>query len=108
MTAGAGGLPIPDYVLHAVFFGAFALLLYRALINTGLTKKVSLLVAMLGTVVYGIFDDLHQRLVPGRDATVTDVVFDTIGAVIVILLIWNLLPKAPKRLRDLGRKLDVR
>lgn len=40
-------------------------------------------------IAYGISDEIHQSFVPGRSATVFDVVVDGIGAAMAcVLLIW--------------------
>jgi VanZ family protein len=39
-------------------------------------------VAMLLTVLYGATDEFHQAFVPGRYATIGDVLADSIGALL--------------------------
>lgn len=93
---------------HMVEYGILSLLLYRALINSGVKKKWSLVIPIVFSLLYGISDEFHQSFVPGREPKVRDVVFDTIGSVLVILYIWKLLPKAPKRLRNWARELQIK
>ena len=44
--------------------------------------------AVLLVAVYAASDEFHQRFVPGREASVHDVMIDTTGAVLGLLLLW--------------------
>ncbi len=69
-----------DKALHAVGYGAFALLVIRAC-HGGfgpLVPKATALAFAL-TVGYGITDEFHQSFVPGRDSSALDVVADAVG-----------------------------
>lgn len=74
----------PDYIGHGVSYAVLGALLMRALaggtvrgMRTGL-----ILPAVLIAAVYGVSDEFHQSFIPGRMASVSDVVADTIGALI--------------------------
>jgi VanZ family protein len=41
--------------------------------------RISLIIIVI-TSAYGMFDELHQSFVPGRDASVYDWIADTLGA----------------------------
>ena len=75
--------PPLDKVAHAVSFGIVALLFYFA---TG-RALLSVLLASL----YGVTDEFHQSLVPGRDADLFDWIADTVGAAVSVsaLLLLN-------------------
>lgn len=92
---------------HMVEYGVFAVLLYRAFKESGVEKKNAGIVAISMAILYGISDEFHQSFTPGRDPRARDVIFDTIGASLAIYLIWNYLPKAPKRLRKWGETLQL-
>lgn len=92
---------------HIVEYAIFTLLLYRALKISGVEKKEAGVYSIILAVIYGMSDEFHQSFTPGREPTVRDVIFDTIGAVSIIYYIWKLLPKAPKRLRNWARKLEL-
>ena len=68
--------PPLDKVAHAVSFGVLALFFYLA---TG-RALLSVLLASL----YGVTDEFHQSLVPGRDADLLDWVADTLGAAFAV------------------------
>jgi len=100
-----------DFILkktaHIIEYAVFATLLYRAFRNNGIKKRNAGLFALILAVIYGGTDEFHQYFTPGREPTVRDVIFDTIGASSAIFYIWNLLPKAPKRLRKRAKDLQL-
>ena len=89
-------LPAPDYLLHALAFGGLSFCLYSALRSSGASLLVAHGVAVLGTRLYGISDELHQMVVPGRVASVSDVIVDLVGALAVqtgLCLLTRVVPK---------------
>ena len=92
---------------HVVEYAVLAGLLYRALKESGMDKISAGYTAILICLFYGATDELHQSITPGRQPKARDIFFDTIGAVFAIYSIWNLLPKAPKRLFSLAKRLEL-
>ena len=92
---------------HVIEYGILAGLLYRALKEYGVQKYNAGLIAILLALIYGATDELHQSFTPGREPRVRDVFFDTIGAILSIYSIWNLLPKAPKKLKTWAKRLQL-
>ena len=66
---------------HAVEFAVLGLLLARA---------VAELPAFALGVVYAVTDELHQSLVPGRQAALLDVAIDAVGVLVGILALRRL------------------
>lgn len=94
--------------LHVVEYGILALLLYRTLKNTRSGPVwQNLYLAWLYSLIYGITDEIHQVFVPTREGSMRDVFFDAIGVTLAIGFIWKYIPKAPKRLRSLVKKLEL-
>jgi VanZ family protein len=110
-TGTASEVHWQDFVVkktaHMVEYAIFAMLLYRALTNTGVTKKKALVTALLFCILYGFTDEYHQSFTPGREPHIRDVVFDTIGASISVYSIWKLLPTAPEKLKNLARSFQL-
>ena len=86
--------PLPDEVSdktgHFVAYGGLALLSVRAVAG-GLPRRVTWSIALLALAIaggYGMFDELHQMLVPGRSADIADWFADMTGAVIGIGACW--------------------
>lgn len=75
---------------HIIEYFALTLLLYRAIRFEGLTVPRILLVTFAISVVYAISDEFHQSFTPGRQATLRDVVIDTVGVSIALLFIYKL------------------
>ena len=72
----------PDYVAHAINYAVLGVLLVWALAGgqwRAITGSV-IAAAVLLAVVFGIADEFHQSFIPGREATVKDVIADAVGA----------------------------
>jgi VanZ family protein len=79
--------PAVQNLAHIPLFGLLALLWYRTLgawIAKGHLLSGS---ALLLTAGFGIFDEWHQLQVPGRYASLTDIMLNTLGAAIAIWLL---------------------
>jgi VanZ family protein len=72
---------------HMAAYAALAWLWWRALAPQRHVTWPVLFGALLLTILYGISDEIHQRLVPGRHGRVADVLFDAGGALAMVLLI---------------------
>ena len=71
-------------LLHVPMFGVLTWLWHWSL-RAWLPRGAPLAaIAFVITFCYGVFDELHQLFVPGRYASLTDVVLNTLGAVIVL------------------------
>ena len=78
---------------HATEYAILALLLWRAIRKPvrndprpwhwGQALGVVLLV-----LLYAASDEFHQRFVPGRDASIRDVMIDTSGGILGLLVLW--------------------
>ncbi len=93
-----------DKIAHFTAYGILAVLWLRALHGGAwdLRPRLALLAVTL-TVAYGASDELHQRFVLGRDASILDFVADTLGAAAGIGIVWVV---ARARLRAPGPPLD--
>lgn len=95
---------------HVFEYGVLWLLLYRALAyGNCLENKRACVFGIILVVLWGALDEIHQGFVPGSGGTphLHDVVVDLTGGVLAYLLVWKLLPKAPKRLKNLAREWEV-
>jgi VanZ family protein len=75
-----------DKLVHAVEYAVLGGLLARALGGRGLGWTGCLLAVALAAT-YGASDEWHQSFVPGRDSSIADLVADTIGAGVGIVLV---------------------
>jgi VanZ like protein len=73
-----------DKAAHALEYAILGLLCYRAMSNAsppwGIRRSFALSIAI--AVLYGATDELHQVLVPPREADLLDIFADSIGALI--------------------------
>jgi VanZ family protein len=82
---------LSDSTLHGIAFGTLAALLLRALAGgrwRGVTPAAALAAAGLA-MVYGAVDEWHQSFVPGRTPEARDLLADSAGAWIAVLVIWT-------------------
>lgn len=72
----------PDYVAHALNYAVLGVLLIWARAGgTWPAMTTSLMAfAVVLAVLLGIADEFHQSFIPGRQATVQDVMADAVGA----------------------------
>ena len=92
---------------HIVEYAILTAFLYRALLSSGIRKKEAALTSIFFALVYGMTDEYHQSFIPGREPRIRDIVFDTIGSLLAIFIIWKLLPKAPPRLKTWAKNMEL-
>jgi len=63
-------------------------LLLMALVSTyNIKEKNRLIITLTTGIIYATSDEIHQSFVPGRSPMITDIVIDTMGVILGILLI---------------------
>lgn len=92
---------------HILEYGIFAVITYRALINSGVNKPLAYYIAIIIPFIYGASDELHQSFTPTRTPTLRDVFIDTFGASLAIYLMAKLLPKAIGKFKIWVEKLEL-
>jgi VanZ family protein len=72
----------PDYAAHAINYAVLGVLLIWARAGGDWSAMTIPLIAsaVVLAVLLGIADEFHQSFIPGRDASVQDVVADAVGA----------------------------
>ncbi|MEH7306889.1 VanZ family protein [Neobacillus drentensis] len=79
---------------HIIVFGILALLLFKSLeIN-----RYSYILAWFLTFLYAMTDEYHQSFMPGRVASFRDVLFDSVGALIDLLIAFFIIRRKRKRI----------
>jgi hypothetical protein len=69
---------------HLVVYAILALLWERALLSAGVRRAAWWTMAIV--VLHGIGDEYHQSFVPGRAATVFDIVIDAVAGALAMLV----------------------
>jgi VanZ family protein len=80
-----------DKDVHLVIYAGLAAVLVRALAGgswRGLTLRRALGAAIIATM-YGVLDEFHQRLVPGRSFEIMDMAADAAGAALAAGALWT-------------------
>lgn len=76
---------LQDKLLHTFVFFLFGISLLIAFSRLENRAKVIVLVLIFGSL-YGLFDEVHQIIVPGRVCDITDWLADTIGVSLSLFL----------------------
>ncbi len=73
-----------DKILHIFGYIPFGFLVARGIdsVKFSLSWKTIWLLVFLAVLLYGVSDEYHQSLVPGRSADAIDLIADTIGGII--------------------------
>ncbi len=72
---------LADKAAHAAFFGVLSVLLFRVFHRwSALSWGRAAMLAIVVTSLYGVLDEIHQSIVPGRSPELADWVADTTGA----------------------------
>ena len=84
----------PYSILHIPLYGILTFLLIFSFVpmtrlpNYLITR---LLVVGFITLIVAFADEIHQAYVPGRDASITDVLLDLVGIILVLFFFFRLL-----------------
>ena len=87
--------PTWQNLLHLPVFALLQYLWLRGFALNGKTGKAAVVLSFIITLGYGALDELHQYFVPGRYASLLDVLLDGGGAVLGVLGFWGL-----RKIRD--------
>ena len=83
------GVPRPfdlsDKFLHTLEFFILAFLSFRAFKTHVILSKSPYFFSVMFTIFYGAFDELHQFFVPGRVLDFYDLIFNSLGGMLIII-----------------------
>lgn len=81
------GFPFSSFIGHLGGYGLLGLLMYRAF-NGGFFpwQAVNALKTLLYGLLYAAGDEIHQLFVPGREASLIDIVIDFAGLSAAVIL----------------------
>jgi VanZ family protein len=81
-----------DIILHGLEYLILGALLYRAfaLSRPALGYALLALVSWGLAAAYALSDEYHQSFVPGREASLSDILADLLGAVVGVVLLHEL------------------
>lgn len=81
---------------HFLFFGFLSLLIYRALVASGVKKDRAFWYSVTLATLYGASDEYHQSFTQGRESRIRDIGFDGLGALILTSGLYKLLERSKK------------
>ncbi len=90
-----------DKIEHMILYFGFGTLLYLTFINSGNAgiRKHAILFAMILGIIYGMADEIHQSFVPGRTASIADVLANCIGLVLAQVILASPLKNFHKNIK---------
>lgn len=97
-SSAVPGMGVSDKFKHFAAYAILSFMLvltYRVQTRLPLLRRNAPLFSIITTMAYGVLDELHQMLIPGRSCELGDYIADTIGAVIgvscavYILKLWS-------------------
>jgi VanZ family protein len=75
-------------MLHIPLFGFLQWLWLRALSKPGSYELGLLIKCSIISIIYALLDELHQMFVPGRYASLEDILLDVVGVVLATVLFY--------------------
>jgi VanZ family protein len=81
---------VNDKVEHMLAYFGLSFLMYLALLfqkKSRLLKSNALLFTLLFVFAYGILDEVHQLLIPGRSCELLDFMADMLGGIVGIIVV---------------------
>lgn len=77
-----------DKLIHFLEYLIFGFFLIRAIrgSDSKISRNAAILITFIIGAFYGFTDELHQSVVPGRFATISDFIFDSLGALVGALM----------------------
>jgi VanZ family protein len=77
-----------DKIIHFIVFGLLGFFLYRSFLASkrSFLNKNAIINSMIIGSLYGLSDEIHQSFVPGRFASLSDLIADTLGVCICVLI----------------------
>ncbi|MBU1164110.1 VanZ family protein [Patescibacteria group bacterium] len=73
-------------IAHMAEYFVLTFLYYKALNNYKINFNKILLYSLMLTILSAIMDEFHQSFIAGRTASAFDVLVDSVGAIILIML----------------------
>jgi len=101
MSHPPGAEAAPDYVLHFLEYGLFALTVLWGM-TRGLKRRFSFRIGLNSWAIvtaYGILDEVHQFFIPERSSSIHDVLADTLGAAVFLAACYFVLKSGKAKRR---------
>lgn len=92
LHAGAINVPGLDKAAHFAEYAIFSVLVFRSFANISSRMHINytFLLSLLFISIFAIIDEFYQRYIPGRDSDVLDIIFDLLGSILILFVLWRL------------------
>ena len=87
---------------HFSIYLILGLLVSNSLINSNISRLNSILLALLICILYAISDEIHQIFILGRSGQVSDVLIDSSGGLVGVLLLHAIRRRKSKECQNSG------
>ena len=96
-----------DKLLHFTEYYFFGILICRWLLNkkSNLIRRYAFITTLLIGTCYGVSDEWHQSFIPGRVASIWDVLFDAVGIAAAVFT-YHITMKTDSSLAKLDKILE--
>lgn len=89
-TESVPSVGVSDKIEHLLAYFVLSILLYLTLLfqkKSALLKNYAMLFTLLIVFAYGVLDEVHQLMIPGRSCELLDFLADVLGGIIGIIII---------------------
>ena len=94
-AAGALGNPWPARIYHVMIFFLFGTFLFILIKGKKEVNIKNFAIVLTISIIYAILDEVHQLFVPGRNASIEDILTDSIG-IFSSIIIYTYISKKQK------------
>jgi VanZ family protein len=84
---GKKGIIPFSIIYHFVIFFLFSFFLCMTIKGNRKIKVKDILIVLLVSLIYAISDEIHQSFIPGRDASIKDILTDLTGSITSMIIV---------------------
>lgn len=94
-------------IAHFSIYTLVGILMMALMSTYDISKNKQILVSILVGIIYATSDEIHQYFIPGRSAMVTDVLIDTAGVCLGVLIVLMLLQFYIKNCKKRQKSIEI-
>lgn len=106
-----GGEDISTFLVrksaHIFMFFVLGILLYVLMRSFTVSPKKQVMFSIVFAFCYAVFDEIHQTFVPGRSGEARDVLIDTLGASVGVLVSYFVIRRVASRAKSNDDIVDL-
>lgn len=82
-----------DHLLHFLAYGGLGASIALSVGDPAMSWRQAMIAVVIG-ITFGASDEWHQSFVPLRDASLRDWVYDALGVIVGVPLVWTLMRRS--------------